>query len=100
MVQVAGYGWAVHLHARSIVPLILQFLCCVMSTPLSHVASALLVDIFSDKSSSAYASGQIMRCALSAASAAAVQPLVDAMGLGWYFTAHFLFIGLSGFCFA
>ncbi|KAK4446798.1 major facilitator superfamily domain-containing protein [Podospora aff. communis PSN243] len=77
---VAGYGWAVYFRLHPAVPLVMQFLCCFMSTLLSHTASALLVDIFPDSSSSAYASGQIMRCGLSAASAAALQPLVDAVG--------------------
>ncbi|KAB5522825.1 major facilitator superfamily domain-containing protein [Coniochaeta sp. 2T2.1] len=98
MVLVVGYGWAVHFGVHPAVPLILQFLCCALSTLLSHTASALLVDIFPDNSSSAYASGQIARCGLSAASAAALQPLVDAIGRGWYFTAFSLFIGLSGLC--
>ncbi|KAB5522036.1 major facilitator superfamily domain-containing protein [Coniochaeta sp. 2T2.1] len=95
---IVGYGWAVHFGVHPAVPLVLQFLCCALSTLLSHTASALLVDIFPDNSSSAYASGQIARCGLSAASAAALQPLVDAIGRGWYFTAFSLFIGLSGLC--
>ncbi|KAK0725979.1 major facilitator superfamily domain-containing protein [Lasiosphaeris hirsuta] len=95
---IVGYGWAVHFGVHPAVPLVLQFLCCALSTLLSHTASTLLVDIFPDNSSSAYASGQIARCGLSAASAAALQPLVDAIGRGWYFTVFSLFIGLSGLC--
>ena len=96
MLLIVGYGWAVHFGVHPALPLILQFLCCTLSTLLSHTASALLVDIFPDSSSSAYASGQIARCGLSAVSAAAVQPLVDAVGRGWYFTAFSLFVCLSG----
>jgi MFS family permease len=93
---VAGYGWAVQSHIHPSVPLIMQFFICAMSTLLSHTSSALLVDIFPDTSSTAYASGQIMRCGLSAALAAILQPLVDAVGRGWYFTIFALFVGISG----
>lgn len=93
---VVGYGWVVQSHVHPSVPLIMQFFICAMSTLLSHTSSALLVDIFPAMSSSAYASGQITRCALSAVSAAVLQPLVDAVGRGWYFTIFALFVGFSG----
>lgn len=93
---VVGYGWVVQSHVHPSVPLIMQFFICGTSTLLSHTSSALLVDIFPDMSSTAYASGQITRCGLSAASAAILQPLVDAVGRGWYFTIFALFVGISG----
>jgi MFS family permease len=93
---VVGYGWAVQSHVHPSVPLIMQFFICATSTLLSHTSSALLVDIFPDMSSTAYASGQIIRCGLSAASAAILQPLVDAVGRGWYFMIFALFVGISG----
>jgi hypothetical protein len=95
MLLVIGYGWAVWFHAHPSVPIILQFLVCALSTLLSHTSSALLVDVFPNSSSSAYASGQLMRCGLSAASAAVLQPLVDAVGRGWYFTMFSLFVSLT-----
>ncbi|KAL8704323.1 MAG: hypothetical protein Q9201_002509 [Fulgogasparrea decipioides] len=94
--SVLGYGWVVHSHVHPSVPLIMQFFICAVSTLLSHTASALLVDIFPDTASSAYASGQIARCAVSAASAAVLQPLVDAVGRGWYFAIFAFSIGISG----
>ncbi|UKZ83336.1 hypothetical protein TrVFT333_011144 [Trichoderma virens FT-333] len=93
---VIGYGWAVHFRVHPAVPIVLQFFICGTSTLLSHTASALLVDIFPEMSSTAYASGQIMRCGLSAASAAIIQPLITAVGRGWYFTMFSLFIGTTG----
>lgn len=98
MLLIARYGWAVHSGVHPAVPLVLQCLCYALSTLLSHTASALLVDIFPNNSSSAYASGRIARCGLSAASAAVQQPLADVIGRGWYFTVFSLFIGLSGLC--
>ncbi|CAJ2501120.1 Uu.00g039730.m01.CDS01 [Anthostomella pinea] len=93
---VVAYGWAVQARAHPAIPLVIQFFVCVLSTLLSHTASALLVDIFPDKSSTAYTSSQVARCGLSAASAAAIQPLIDAIGRGWYFTAFGLFVLFAG----
>jgi MFS family permease len=95
MFLVIGYGWAVWFRVHHSVPIILQFFACALSTLLSHTSSALLVDIFPNSSSSAYASGQLMRCGLSAASAAMLQPLVDAVGRGWYFTIFSLFVSIT-----
>ena len=95
VVLIAGYGWAVHYRVHSALPLILHFLICGTSTMLTHTASALLVDIFPDTSSTAYASGQMVRCGLSAISVAVLQPLVEAVGRGWYFTIFGLFVGVS-----
>ncbi|KAH6848431.1 major facilitator superfamily domain-containing protein [Chaetomium sp. MPI-CAGE-AT-0009] len=95
MLLIIGYGWAIWFRVHPAVPIILQFFACALSTLLSHTASVLLVDIFPDTSSSAYASGQLMRCGLSAASAAVLQPLVNAVGRGWYFTIFSLFVTLS-----
>lgn len=92
---VAAYGWIVQARVHPSAALILQFFICAVSTLLSHTASALLVDIFPDTPSTAYASGQIMRCGLSAASAAIIEPLEKAVGRGWYFTIFSLFIGIS-----
>ncbi|KAK3898388.1 hypothetical protein C8A05DRAFT_47279 [Staphylotrichum tortipilum] len=95
LVLVAGYGWAVRFRVHPAVPIVLQFFACAVSTLLSHTSSALLVDIFPDASSSAYASGQLMRCGLSAASAAVLQPLIDAVDRGWYFTMFSLLVNLT-----
>ncbi|ROV91697.1 hypothetical protein VMCG_09256 [Cytospora schulzeri] len=74
---VVGFGWAVQYQVHPAVPLILEFFAVGMSTILTHTASALLVDIFPDASSTAYASGQVTRCGLSAASVAVLQPIVE-----------------------
>jgi MFS family permease len=92
---VAGYGWAVQRAVHPAVPIIMQFFICALSTLLSHTASALLVDVFPDVPSTAYASGQLARCGFSAASAAIVEPLVKAVRRGRYFTILSLVTGLS-----
>lgn len=93
---VVGYGWAIVYEVHPAVPLVMQFFICGLSTLLSHTASALLVDIFPDNSSTSYASGQIMRCGLGAVSAAVLQPIIDNIGRGWCFTVFGMFVGTSG----
>ncbi|ETS73639.1 hypothetical protein PFICI_14585 [Pestalotiopsis fici W106-1] len=92
---VAGYGWAVQQEVHPAALLVMQFFICASSTLLSHTSSALLVDMFPSKSSTSYASGQLMRCGLSAASAAVLAPLTEAVGRGWYFTLFSVFTAVS-----
>lgn len=92
---VAAYGWVVERRAHPAVPLVMQFCTCALSTFLIHPSNALLVDLFPCASSTAYASGQIVRCGMGAACAAVLQPLVDAVGYGWCFTIFAIFVGTS-----
>ena len=68
------------------------FLCTVFN----QIFSALLVDIFPENPSSAAASGNITRCALSAAAVAVLQPLDNIMGRGWFFTLLSIVSGVGG----
>ncbi|KAL1866720.1 hypothetical protein Daus18300_006664 [Diaporthe australafricana] len=92
---VVAYGWVILNKVHPALPLVMQFFICASSTLLSHTASALLVDIFVKNSSASYAAGQLMRCGLAAASAAVLDPLVRAVGQGWYFTIFGCFVGSS-----
>jgi hypothetical protein len=49
--------------------------------------NTLIVDISPKNTSTAAAAGNITRCLLSAAAVAAMQPLLEVMGRGWFFTA-------------
>ncbi|KAH0536793.1 hypothetical protein FGG08_006361 [Glutinoglossum americanum] len=91
----AGYGWATERHVHSSVPLILQFLIGAKCTILLQVYSTLLIDIFPENPSTAAASGNITRCALSAAAVAIIEPLVGAVGRGWFFTLVGLIDGVG-----
>lgn len=88
-----GYGWAVQVHAHPAVPLVIQFLIGFVFTFFNQCYSTLLVDIFPESPSTASATGAIMRCGLSALALACMNPLIKALGYGWYFT---LLTGLSG----
>lgn len=92
----AGYGWPVVTHTHESVPLILQFILAALCTYFQQTFNTLLVDIFPASPSTAAASGNITRCALSAIAVATLQPLVDAMGRGWYFTLLAIISGGGG----
>lgn len=58
--------------------------------------NTLLVDINCNIPSTAAASGNLTRCALSANGVAIMQPLLDRMGRGWYFTFLGIVSGVLG----
>jgi hypothetical protein len=90
-----GNGWAVHYEAHPGVLMVLQFIACGLSTMLVHSSNALLVDLFPDNPSTAYAAGNISRCCLSAGVVAALHPLVNVLGEGWFFTRFALMVSVS-----
>ena len=91
-----GYGWALEKSVHVSVPLILQLMHGFLCTCLLQTFNALLVDIFPKNPSAAATSGNITRCALSALYVALLQPLVNAIGRGWYFTLLGITSGLAG----
>jgi MFS family permease len=93
MTFITGYGWAVQYNVHPAVPLVLEFFISTLATLLSHTANALLVDVFPEVPSTAYASGQLARGGFSAASAAMIDPLMRSVGRGWYFTIFAAFTG-------
>ena len=92
----AGYGWSVQARTHEAVPLILQYMLAALCTSFQQTFNALLVDIFPASPSTAAASGNITRCALSAIFVAVLQPLVDVMGRGWLFTVLTVLSGGGG----
>ena len=92
----AGYGWSVQAHAHEAVPLILQYVLAALCTSFQQTFNALLVDIFPASPSTAAASGNITRCALSAIVVSVLQPLVDVMGRGWFFSVLAVLSGGGG----
>lgn len=93
----AGYGWSIVAHAHESVPLVLQFLLAALCTCFQQTFNTLLVDIFPKNPSTAAASSNITRCALSAVAVAVLQPLVSIMGRGWFFTLLAVLSGGGGF---
>ena len=81
-----AYGWAVTKHTHLAIILILQFIQGSMGCCFYNTYNALLVDVFPESPSTAAAAASIVRCAMAAAGVAILQPLLDALDRGWYFT--------------
>jgi multidrug resistance protein len=92
----AGYGWTVDFSVHPSVPLIFQFFIGARCTIVLQLFSTLMVDISLGNSGAAGASNNIVRCALSAITVAALQPLIEGLGKGWAFTLIGLVDGISG----
>ncbi|KAH6677029.1 major facilitator superfamily transporter [Plectosphaerella plurivora] len=90
-----GYGWSIHHQVHIAVPLVLQALVGFGSTALFVALGTLLTDLNAGRSSTAAASANLVRCALAAPALAAVQPMIDGIGVGWCFT---LFGALAAMC--
>ena len=92
-----GYGWAIEKHAHVSIPLVLQYVQGFLTTSLYTTFITLLVDVFPDSPSTAAAAASVVRCSLAAAGIAALQPLLNVLGIGWYFTALALVSIILGF---
>jgi multidrug resistance protein len=95
-ILLAGYGWALEQRAHVSLPLVLQFLLGFITTCVVQTFNTLLVDIFPASPSTAAASGNLTRCAMSAGGIAAMQPLLDHLGSGWFFTLLGAISGTTG----
>ncbi|KIX99886.1 uncharacterized protein Z520_04522 [Fonsecaea multimorphosa CBS 102226] len=91
-----GYGWAIEEHVHVAVPLMFQAVMGFLSTWIVNCFNALLVDGYPKMPSTAATAGNLIRCAMSAAAVAAMQPLFDAMGRGWFFTLAGVLSGVGG----
>lgn len=91
-----GYGWAVTKHAHVSILLILQFIQGFWGTCFYTIYNTLLVDVFPESPSTAAAAASISRCAMAAAGVAVLQPLLSALGRGWYFTILGIWSGSFG----
>ena len=54
-----------------------------------------IVDVYTDRSASATAALNLVRCLLGAAGTAAITPCIEGIGVGWAFT---LFAGILAAC--
>ncbi|KAK8034306.1 hypothetical protein PG993_009301 [Apiospora rasikravindrae] len=94
--EVVAFGWLVHCEVHCSASLVLQFLIGAQGTMIHQAFNALLVDIFPESPSTAAAAGNITRCGMSAAVVAFMEPLVSAVGRGYFFTLIGLISSLSG----
>ncbi|KAI1279075.1 MFS general substrate transporter [Xylaria sp. FL0933] len=87
-----GYGWALATRAHISIMLILQFLTGMTTASTFTMTSTLLTDLNADLSATAQGASSIVRCLLAAAATASVEPLAEAIGLGWCFVVYALIV--------
>lgn len=81
-----AYGWVLEHRLHPSIPLTLQFFIGGSITIIFNACGTLLVDLHPSRPSTAQASLNIVRCTFAAGSLAALQPLINAVGVGWCFT--------------
>lgn len=93
-VAMGAYGWVLEKRVHPSVPLILQFLLGATTTLISNLCGTLLVDLHPSRPATAQASLNMIRCSMSAAGLAALQPLIDKVGVGWCYSVFALVLGM------
>ena len=83
-----GFGWALKQHTSIAVPLVLTFFSGASQVAIFTVCGTLLTDLNPDQSATVQAGYNLIRCTLSAGGLAALQALIDGIGVGWCFTVY------------
>jgi len=96
LIATVGYGWALHTRVHAAVGLVLQFLMGFLATWILNMFNALLVDGFPEAPAAAATAGNLVRCGFSAGAVAALQPLTQKIGQGWFFTMVGILSGAAG----
>ncbi|KAK5047248.1 hypothetical protein LTR84_006770 [Exophiala bonariae] len=81
-----GYGWALETTTHLAVPLITQVITGLTVTGIFNATNTLIVDLYADEAMTASAAVSITRCFVAAVGISILQPLFDAIGVGWTFT--------------
>ncbi|RYC61465.1 hypothetical protein CHU98_g4733 [Xylaria longipes] len=92
----AGYGWAVQKQVHVAVPLVIQAVLGFTVAAGFVTFGTLTTDLNPGRSSTAAASANVLRASLAAGGAAALQPIIDAVGAGWCFTIFGFLVAACG----
>ena len=91
----AGYGWALASRTHIAVPLVMLFFTGSSSAATFVACGTLITDLNPDRSATVQASYNLVRCLMNAAGVAALQPMIDNVGVGWCFT---VFAAIGALC--
>ncbi|KAJ6520367.1 MFS general substrate transporter [Mycena sanguinolenta] len=81
------FGWTVSPHIHIAVSVIAMFAVGWLDSCIYAIYSTLMVDLFENQASTSSASSNMIRCLLGAVGTATIEPMIQAMGTGWAFTA-------------
>ena len=94
-IATVGYGWTLQTKTHLSAPIVMQFVTGGISVAIFVICGGLLTDLNAKRSATVQASYNIVRCGLGAGAIAALEPLIDSVGIGLCFTIYGI-IGL--FC--
>ncbi|KAG8948669.1 hypothetical protein FRC04_009435 [Tulasnella sp. 424] len=81
-----GNGWALDKRVHIAVPLIIQFVAGWVIAGQMNSFQTLLIDVMPAQGSTTTAINNFVRCLLGAGIISVVNPIIDAIGVGWAFT--------------
>ena len=87
-IATAGFGWSLEAPTHIAIPLVLQFFTGSTQVAIFTVCGTLLTDLNTGRTATVQASYNLIRCASSAAGIAALQAMINSVGLGWCFTIY------------
>lgn len=89
------YGWTLQQHAHIAAPLVLQFIIGFCFIAALNTLNTMLVDLFPDRTATAAAACNLVRCLLGAVGSAVIDPMLRGMGYGWCFAFLGLLMGAA-----
>ncbi|RCH84348.1 hypothetical protein CU098_007592, partial [Rhizopus stolonifer] len=89
------YGWCVQMQTHMAVPLTMAFLMTYTSSSTFCAINTLLLDLFPNNSAAIIASNNFTRCILGAIAVFFVNPGIEALGIGWFFTTISIIVFVS-----
>ena len=81
-----AFGWCIEARTTIALPIIWSFFLSFVTTFIMSAFNTLIVDWYPGKGASATAAINLARCWLGAGGIAVVQPIINAIGVGWTFT--------------
>lgn len=85
-----GFGWMIQAKINLAGPLIFLFIIGFCVSASVNTISVLLIDIYPGRAGAASAANNLVRCWMGAGATAAVQPLINKIGIGWTTTLYAL----------
>lgn len=89
------YGWTLQQQAHVAAPLVLQFIIGFCFIAALNTLNTMLVDLFPDRTATAAAACNLVRCLLGAVGSAVIDPMLRGMGYGWCFAFLGILMGAA-----
>lgn len=86
------YGWLLEKRVHCAGPLVVLFFMGYFITGSFNVLATLLVDLNLQSPATATAANNLVRCLIGSGATALIVPMINAIGEGWTFTLHTLFL--------